>query len=710
MISFKDKNPLAGKSTRWYPKDEMVCIHGRDISHGFIYVGSGLTPNNASDGEVDACLIDPALEAPSPGSKGKVEYMGYWPHYSDIADGCRGQYLDWLAKGCKDPDVNIGYVFLYFYGLERRLLVDDDRTSPEERDQIVAEIIRLMGIYGQYNSFNRYANSLLVAEWLIFRKSKQPPEHIDINNSKSSSPIRIELGLYSFEDKPLPPEAAFRWYVLHPKYKIRTPARRCAEEFDELFKEEYLKAFGDGLYLPKAKKKLKLVLSTASPSIEPIVLKIDLPDCFDNSRALSQIGKIVDKCTEQLEKYSKHLIKSKKKGNSLQELALLPGTIANRNPRAIRVKELLQEKCANELWFPKLKDLYQVVEENPTQDPSKKELTDLFAFLQLLGFGVAPDIRYHSIKLGLDSSVSVFACVGGEYLKPSQEFNVLSSIIRLGAIMSRIDGHIHQNEIKIIKDLVKKDLAITELERQYIDSFLYWCFHAEEEDALSANGIKPYLEKLPAKYRRHIADLLIRIIYADGQIKTEEIKKLEKFYPTLGLDVTKIPDDVYRVYSNAHGLDNSVATGPVTISTSNSSAGYAIPQKAKDKGVHLDEDKISLLLKETEVSREVLGNAFRDSEEEEEKNEEIMPIDNSDSFNNLDDNHRALFEHIKEQESWSRKELISFCEGLQLMPDGAMETINEWAFDISAAPLISNTAEDIIYIDLEIVQEVTNDR
>ena len=95
----------------------MACVHGRDIPNGLEYIGNELVPNNDSNSKVDACLIDPSLEATRPGIKGRAEYMGYWPYYSEISESCRGEYLDWLAAGCKDPDVNMGYVFLYFYGL-----------------------------------------------------------------------------------------------------------------------------------------------------------------------------------------------------------------------------------------------------------------------------------------------------------------------------------------------------------------------------------------------------------------------------------------------------------------------------------------------------------------------------------------------------------------------------------------------------------------
>jgi len=62
-----------------------------------------------------------------------------------FGDHARRQGLRWLVDGRQDPNCYIGYVFLYFYGLERRLLVDG-RASPAaaaERESLLAEVRRL---------------------------------------------------------------------------------------------------------------------------------------------------------------------------------------------------------------------------------------------------------------------------------------------------------------------------------------------------------------------------------------------------------------------------------------------------------------------------------------------------------------------------------------------------------------------------------------
>jgi hypothetical protein len=76
----------------------------------------------------------------------------------------RKNYLDWLIGGRSDPEVELGYVFIYFYGLERRVVVDQRNL-----DEVADELMRLIPIYGASRSFRGYASRLM---WLaIFLQS-----------------------------------------------------------------------------------------------------------------------------------------------------------------------------------------------------------------------------------------------------------------------------------------------------------------------------------------------------------------------------------------------------------------------------------------------------------------------------------------------------------------------------------------------------------
>jgi hypothetical protein len=65
-------------------------------------------------------------------------------------------------------------------------------------------------------------------------------------------------------------------------------------------------------------------------------------------------------------------------------------------------------------------------------------------------------------------------------------------------------------------------------------------------------------------------------------------------------------------------------------------------------------------------------------------------------FAGLDANHEALLECLVHRSTWSRAEFDTAASAAGLMPDGAMETINEWSFDHFAEALIEDTDPVVI--------------
>jgi hypothetical protein len=129
-------------------------VAGTTVSDGMLYVGN---PGDAS-GHFDGCVVDPKLPL---GSSAEAGPLGYWPSYQSISPDCRKLYLEWLGSGKRSADIDIGFVFLYFYGLERRLMVDT--LSAAEVDALSLELQRLRSLYGGNRSFNGYSGRLLDA-------------------------------------------------------------------------------------------------------------------------------------------------------------------------------------------------------------------------------------------------------------------------------------------------------------------------------------------------------------------------------------------------------------------------------------------------------------------------------------------------------------------------------------------------------------------
>ncbi len=139
--------------------------------------------------------------------------MGYWPTYLDISAQSRAAYLEWLAGNRDDPDENIGHVFLYFYGLERRLLVDRAKRNVDNKElQILFnEIKRLLKIYGKNRSFKNYATNLISHLWILNGAKGNVSDELLIFNNSFSPVFQYLLARVVRDGKPIPPNLAFAW-------------------------------------------------------------------------------------------------------------------------------------------------------------------------------------------------------------------------------------------------------------------------------------------------------------------------------------------------------------------------------------------------------------------------------------------------------------------------------------------------------------------
>jgi hypothetical protein len=114
-------------AAHWISEPTTVEVAGIEFQGELLYYGKADRRSN------HRALVDPTLavasDADSLGSS-----LGYWPNYSELTPSARRAYLEWLASGRCAPNAPIGYVFVYFYGLERRLIAEkseqDARRDP----------------------------------------------------------------------------------------------------------------------------------------------------------------------------------------------------------------------------------------------------------------------------------------------------------------------------------------------------------------------------------------------------------------------------------------------------------------------------------------------------------------------------------------------------------------------------------------------------
>ena len=105
--------PLRPAKPRWLGYEEVLQVKGMEIAHPMTYVssGNGIARDPSEIGR--SLPIARVLEA---------DALSCWPWYARMNPAQRYIYLEWLSSDRAKLPPGDGYLFVYYYGLERRAL------------------------------------------------------------------------------------------------------------------------------------------------------------------------------------------------------------------------------------------------------------------------------------------------------------------------------------------------------------------------------------------------------------------------------------------------------------------------------------------------------------------------------------------------------------------------------------------------------------
>lgn len=696
----------------WVSPGSTVVVAGLELPGGMLYVGSKLRRLRTTYGSgVDPALIDPSLRVDRARPDHEGATMDYWPSYSTVSEAARAAYLEWLAGGRREPGVSIGYVFLHFYGLERRLLLDG-LHSPEARAElplITTEVERLLGIYGGNASFRGYASSWLDACRLLRRSvdalELEPPR----GREGFEVPLRVKLALGSLvaSGLPIPADWALAWLMTAPETHLRTPAQRCPEEFRELFALRYRTQFRPGGLLIKPNKtRLSATYQPASSCFGgSVALAVpDLPDVTALSAPLGKLRALAERATQELDAYSRWVGRTDDR-NGPAALALLPPDLAAKreSPEATKLVDWIEGQLAGRdqvvITAGDLVSLWPGAERFARRDAEM-----LGTFLAARGFGIEPDVRSGGSSLAQVGKVVLFRRAGPDAGPEQPEvFAAATLLLHLAASLTVADGSVSESEQAHLEAHLERALQLPAGLRLRLRAHLAWL--VAEEPGLA--GIKKRIEPLSTERRQGLATFLLGVAAADGRVDHKEIKLLEKIYPWLGL-----PEE--RVYSDLHALASSSPPSeePVTVRPGERSGGYAlpgVPPVAKPGGaIQLDTARVTAMLEKTREVGDLLSRIFAEDEAPVAgmAAAPLQPFADGPRLPGLDATHSAFLAELLRSPCWPRVEIERLAERFQLLPDGALELINEAALEAKGAALLEG--EDPVELDPDIAREISS--
>lgn len=663
-------------SDLWIPAGKLVTVRGYTIPGGLLYLGH----LDLSKSSSEPSIIDPTLPVAGPTSCHE-RLMSYWPSYSSITPEARAAYLNWLSTGKSDPQADIGYVFLYFYGLEKRLF-----TLPSynpEVETIREEVERLAGIYGDRGTFGGYSGSLL--DYIEAKNITVPsldalpaapePKEADVHHLS----LKVGAGVYAAAGKPLPADWAHCLYASMKSKPLHLVDEGFADLGRQVFIHIYKERFGDGLVLPTTGPRISADHHFGNASLlnsKAARIELSLPDVTMNQSATEEILKVGAEASGIVRKYSAFATENPEESNSLSGLGILPPALW---PSEIR--EVYQSFRAGSPRVMTFKELPGY----PASGAIKRfRLNNFLEKLASIGLGIEPDSRLGADLPAPDDPVAIFAANELERCNSvSNRFNGAELLLQLASIVACSSERFSDTEASVILNHLECESELPQQEKLRLAARLaiYRKFPP------STARLKKKINEMAIGVRESIGNFLVLVAAADGTIDPGEVRTLENLFQLLGLETSALYSKIHKAQTQGNVISSGMKDAASRVG-----------------GIHFDSERIASLRSESAKISTILDKVFESPAEDVQS--VAAPVNSGqDALLGLDLEHADLLKALLSKTQWTRPEAEQLCSERGLMVDGAFERINDAAFERFDSPILEG--DDPIDINCDLVAKET---
>ena len=426
-----------------------------------------------------------------------------------------------------------------------------------------------------------------------------------------------------------------------------------------------------------------------------------LPDVVALTAPLAKIDQIAIACTTALDPYSRLVGRDPAAGETVTAQLTLPEELL-RNPKsgsaiaALKARiETLVPRTSAMIRYEALRQLLEI-EGSSNDRATKSEAVAVAGALERLGFAIEPDPRHGGPTPPIDADVMLFRPNGQHSPDTvSPQFVAARSNIEIAVLVATANGKIGDAEAKTIIARIRSLPGISDFERARLIAYLGFLVCNPPNQRIITR-----FKDRSLKERKVVAEAAVLAAASDGHPHTEEIKLLERTYKTLGL-----PSE--ELYRNLHGLAAREEQAPevdelAIVVPAKPARGVPIPQPklvVEARGSKLDRKKIASIQADTVALQAILGEVF------DETGSNGQPTVNSAKiisngpveanatareglFPGLDQRHALLLDEMCNRDIIDQATFAALAQKHGLFPAGAMETINEWAFERFEEPLL----------------------
>lgn len=677
-----------GRATlKWVGTGGSIKVGPYQISDPCTYVSDG------EPSQEEASCINVLLPVGRPVAEVRGT-LGYWSQYFRITPDQRANYLSWLANGRKTELDDIGYAFIYFYGLERRVLVDN-----EDIETVINEVNRLMCNYSASRSFFGFASRFIAFVIARIGLENLPKESFDTIFEQSlkefdDATLAVALAWLYTTSTPLPPFMAFEVARNDIRASRSVVVTRVADHFRALFYKKYAERFGGGLVLKAAARERLLEYRPASPTILYGLPNHSLPGIrIPNVAGLpSQFGPLVEiweTCIEELKPLSREVGKGRDV-LTRQAYHALPDALKAEvdHPDGEKWEQFIAASTGeSNIVIATVGNLAALCEFEERPKLTARQSEELATTAGDVGFVLVPDTRVIGRPYKWDEMVALFRPEGRPKVPTDKKYRAAVLMLEMGMAVAAADGSVDQDEVDQIISFLKGQFLLAPNDARRIDA--YKEILVKQPPALS-NLAKRLQSSLTADHLEVVCQFLVGIAAANGTVDKRERTTLRRFYTALGLPTSKLDDVIAKLLGavpEAVEVQRGVAV-----------PGEKIPGRSAPPVFTLNAAALQTILQETELVAQMLGDALSASAEEEaevivvEAQRTItppvaplpLPVETTGAtppgvFVGLDARYHLVVAELLARDQWSPEDFETLARKHKVMPAGMLEAINTWS-------------------------------
>lgn len=682
--NYKIESKAKSNKTLWNIGN--IEIKGFKINNAMIY-----TKDSSYDDEFSSTIT---LSSPVGTPDGERSKLNYWPSYQNLTDNQRAKYLEWLASGRNSELEEVGYIFIFFYGLERRYFKDK-----KDKEIILNEVQRLLLKYGELSgSLRSYLGNFLIYGYLEKGIDNISLENINLLEKLvfENTFLSIKLAYLYQNNLPLDPKTAFNISKsLDISNKNSVVIKRTLKLIEDLFFKKYLCKYGENFMLKLSKRKEVIYYRTATSDFQ-VNNSFEIPNILGISSQFKNLGLLFNECVEDLRGVSSLIAKGIPEDDP-RYFSMLPDILKNskEHPLKNQFMKIVNESENKEIYnFIKISSLLNLINIEPRE---KLTLTQSKSIVQLckdLGYKIEPDSFITGNCYSQTNEVAIFKATNFE--ENFINYNLSKLILEIGIVISNSDGVIEQNEIDYLTSFIKT-------------------FNSSEDEILRINALKylyisnpPNLnglgEKIKEKLNKDqiqiISEFIVSLSTIDGELHKKEEKTLKTLFKAMGVEMSEL-EALLEKFKERY-------EEPVEVLAGTNIKGEIIEKEVVKQGIILDKNIIKKTLTNTKEISAILGSIF-DEDQDTENNEiidntkKVTPLTkDSEETNQLDSRYKNIFNEITLKNEWSRIEFETLVKKYNFMPSAIIEVLNEWSDEVLDDFLIEEN-EDKIIVDLQLL-------